>query len=845
MTRTGRRLFFLLIVFLPCAALGQEPFLCEGQAFVIQQGTGELAEMVINPGNNSLNFPPLNPALGLQIEALGFRSADRLLYGISRDDHRLYRIDANGAVEGLGLLGLDDNLAVIGGAVSPDGRYFAAIGAGPGMQIMFKVDLESPGYAVTPISLDASRMIIDLAFNPIDGKLYGYDQSNRALAEINFNSGAITAFSTTEDGNEIQGLYFNPFGELLAYGTSAFGVAGSLFKINKSDGRETRYAAGPVHNVTDIAACPYSVAIRNGVSPATTFPCSEARYTYIIGNGSGQVQSGAVLEHQLPAGFELVGVVRNPFGGTLAAGGPPNRARIEDMSIPRRVDSLVILVEVGDITGGNYPSQALLSGLPEGMGGSRPADNPATLKPNDSTAVLVNRFEEDSLSFSSFLCLGQSLDLDGSDYGNDLLWSNGSTDARLSVTQQGVYTLQAFSGCQNLSVTYEVTAASCPFTIEVGHKILPAETFPCQEVTFRYIIDNDSGLPRSGLELSDTLPPGFSALRLGNNPFGGTLRLGLPPELLCIRNMTLPEGIDSLDVIVQVGAALPGTYRQRATLSGLPVAMGPRRLSFNADTISNDSTALHVFGVDSDSTYLERTLCPGETLVLDGSPYGTSFLWEGGSAGARLPVTQTGRYQLAVFNGCEPSLVFFDVAEGPLIDIEFPVDTVEIHLGEEYRLSPALTNLGSAPLLEWEGPLVSYLSCTGCLSPIAKPLENARYAFRASNELCADTLYITFLIDDTRRIYAPTAFSPNQDGRNDYFYLQSPDFGAILDLSVYDRWGGLVFQSSETVMNLPQSGWDGQRNGKPVPEGAYLWSAKIEFIGQIVEVFSGEVAVLR
>ena len=120
MTRTGRRLFFLLIVFLPCAAFGQAPFLCEGQAFVIQQGTGELAEMVINPGNNSLNFPPLNPALGLQIEALGFRSADRLLYGISRDDHRLYRIDATGAVEGLGLLGLDDNLAVIGGAVSPD-----------------------------------------------------------------------------------------------------------------------------------------------------------------------------------------------------------------------------------------------------------------------------------------------------------------------------------------------------------------------------------------------------------------------------------------------------------------------------------------------------------------------------------------------------------------------------------------------------------------------------------------------------------------------------------------------------------------------------------------------------
>ena len=33
--------------------------------------------------------------------------------------------------------------------------------------------------------------------------------------------------------------------------------------------------------------------------------------------------------------------------------------------------------------------------------------------------------------------------------------------------------------------------------------------------------------------------------------------------------------------------------------------------------------------------------------------------------------------------------------------------------------------------------------------------------------------------------------------------------------------------------------------GKPVPEGAYLWTAEIEFIGEIMEVFSGEVAVLR
>jgi len=845
MTRTGRQLLFLLSCLLPCAASGQVPFTCEGQAFVVREGTGELAEMAIDPGNNGLKFTPINPGLGVEIEALAFRSTDRLLYGIGTTSHRLYRIDVGGTVENLGPLTIDNSLAVIGGDISPDGRYFAAVGFGAGTQSLIKVDLESPGFITTTISLPASRKITDLAFSPVNGMLYGYDELSRSIATINFDSGSTMAFSPFQDGNEAMGLFFNPYGELFAYGSSVFGVSSAWFRINQSSGQEVRTYTGAPFPVSDVAACPYTVSIQNAVQPASTFPCSEARYTYTVGNGSGQVQSGLGFEHWLPPGFQLGSIIRNPFGGTLAAGGPPNRIRIDNLSIPRRVDSLVIMVEIGDVQGGHYPSQAVLSGLPEGMGGSRASDNPATLAPNDSTAIQVNRIEEGSLYFNNFLCLGESLTLDAGAYGNNLLWDNGSTSPELSVTQQGVYTLQAFSGCQSLSVTYEVTAASCPFTVELGYKILPAESFPCNEATFRYIIENDSGLPRAGLGIADTLPDGFRVARLERNPFGGTLQQGLPPGIIDIRGLSVPVGTDSIDLIVEIGAVASGTYANRAILYGLPQAIGPFRLSDNPDTQPNDSTTITVLGVESDSQYVDQILCPGEALILDGSPYGTAFLWENGAAGPSLPVTRAGEYKLAVFNGCEPSFVFFTVTEGPLIDAEWPRDTIEIHLGEEFTLSPTLTNLGTALTLQWSGPLEESLSCRDCLSPTAKPLDNTRYTFRAANELCADTLHITFLVDKTRRIYAPNAFSPNHDGINDYFFLQSPDFGIIRSLSVYGRWGGLVFQSSGSVMNNASSGWDGQYKGQPAPAGAYLWVAEIEFIGEIVEVFAGEVSVLR
>ena len=124
-------------------------------------------------------------------------------------------------------------------------------------------------------------------------------------------------------------------------------------------------------------------------------------------------------------------------------------------------------------------------------------------------------------------------------------------------------------------------------------------------------------------------------------------------------------------------------------------------------------------------------------------------------------------------------------------------------------------------------------------------MDHTLGTLRVSNGLCADTALLTFLVDKSRRIYAPTAFSPNGDGRNDYFFLQSPDFGILRSLSVFDRWGNQVFHSTEAALNEASSGWDGQVRGKPAAAGPYLWTAEIEFIGEIREVFAREVNLVR
>lgn len=80
---------------------------------------------------------------------------------------------------------------------------------------------------------------------------------------------------------------------------------------------------------------------------------------------------------------------------------------------------------------------------------------------------------------------------------------------------------------------------------------------------------------------------------------------------------------------------------------------------------------------------------------------------------------------------------------------------------------------------------------------------------------------ITVNPDCSERIFVPNAFSPNQDGLNDYFLpLLSTDYEMeIFRFSIFDRWGQEVYRF---INNSP--GWDGTIRGRPAPIGVYTWA---------------------
>ncbi len=72
-------------------------------------------------------------------------------------------------------------------------------------------------------------------------------------------------------------------------------------------------------------------------------------------------------------------------------------------------------------------------------------------------------------------------------------------------------------------------------------------------------------------------------------------------------------------------------------------------------------------------------------------------------------------------------------------------------------------------------------------------------------------------LEQSPEIFVPNAFAP--DGKNRVFrpVLQ---FGtpASYSLAIYDRWGGMIFESKSLT-----EGWDGRHEGRPLPQGVYLY----------------------
>ncbi|HPE41108.1 MAG TPA: gliding motility-associated C-terminal domain-containing protein [Bacteroidales bacterium] len=72
--------------------------------------------------------------------------------------------------------------------------------------------------------------------------------------------------------------------------------------------------------------------------------------------------------------------------------------------------------------------------------------------------------------------------------------------------------------------------------------------------------------------------------------------------------------------------------------------------------------------------------------------------------------------------------------------------------------------------------------------------------------------------DEDKKLFIPKGFTPNNDGKNDLFFVYADWEVDSFEITIYQRGGIIVYKSNDI-----QQGWDGLFQNMDAPQGAYVY----------------------
>jgi len=255
----------------------------------------------------------------------------------------------------------------------------------------------------------------------------------------------------------------------------------------------------------------------------------------------------------------------------------------------------------------------------------------------------------------------------------------------------------------------------------------------------------------------------------------------------------------------------------------------------------------------------QSALCPGDTpglLLSDVSGGAGPYRYTMGdrtnfqainSLPVRLSDLEAGPYTLLVedFNGCSFERSFV-LSAADRLQIDLGEDQF-LRIGDSAQINAVLNFTPVA--LRWS-PAGSLQLNADSLQACTGPLQRTTiYSLTArTGDGCSISEQVRLFVQDDREIFAPNAFSPNQDAINDVFRLTGDPtvVQEIITLQVYDRWGNLLYRAESLDPLNEEAGWNGRTvNGELLPSGTYVYRAEVLLSNGDRRVMQGDVLLLR
>lgn len=227
-------------------------------------------------------------------------------------------------------------------------------------------------------------------------------------------------------------------------------------------------------------------------------------------------------------------------------------------------------------------------------------------------------------------------------------------------------------------------------------------------------------------------------------------------------------------------------------------------------------------------------LCSGETRTIGKSFLSASYLWNTGATDSTLTINQEGRY---IVNAKIGNCILSDTI-------------IVLEMNKLSNFLPSDTVLCQDETLVINIPITgNYLWSSGETSNNISISAGGVYSVSIQNDcgLLHHTFEVTSEVCDCN-VYVPNAFSPNDDGNNDFLKcFIGCDFPyRSIRFQIFDRWGSLIYSNKST--DNQSIIWDGTFKGRALDTGVYVWVFEYEYYRNGVttkKIISGDVSIIK
>jgi len=422
----------------------------------------------------------------------------------------------------------------------------------------------------------------------------------------------------------------------------------------------------------------------------------------------------------------------------------------------------------------------------------------------------------DILPAAANICAGDILVLDATTAGATYTWQDGSTAATFDVTVAGTYTVDVdIAGCI-ITESIDVTVTDVPLvlndaTICAGDVHL----FDVTTAGATYIWQDGS----TGATFNATTAGVYTVdVTVAGCTSSESATIDVIDFAVILNDAIICDGVEPVLDATTAGATYvwqdgstgatftvtsTGTYTVDVTVAGC------------TETESADVTLSNIV-VNLD----DAQICDGQTILLDATFPGATYVWNDGSTLPSLLVSEEGTYTVTLtVDGCTETESA--VITTPEIDASFlfhannPNDPYEVTFANSSDGATSYTwYFGDSYSSNEENPVHSY----GQAGQYTVTLI-------AYNGLCSDIAEQIVVLFEDVVFYIPNSFTPDGNEYNETF---RPVFYSGVDpydfhMIIFNRWGERVFESFNAA-----AGWDGTYSDQGLTqEGVYIW--RIEF----------------